>query len=116
MAAYFPDVLVRLIAEHYGGSDVDPVSVIEGQALNACALVYDAVDAVGILDDPGVVLIANACVQTRDTLVGNTHIVALQSANSDQRFVEPTLANDFVIVFDGDASLFHRALRCLRLW
>src|SRR5436189_6239362 len=111
MAASFPGRLAGLIAEHCGGSDVDLVSVVEGQALNACALVYDAVDAVGILDDPGVVLIANACVQTRDTLVGNTHIVALQAANSDQRFVEPTLANDFAIVFAEYASLVHRAVK-----
>src|SRR5947199_9810917 len=110
MAASFPGRLAGLIAEHCGGSDVDLVSVIEGQALNACALVDDAVDAVGILDDPGVVLIANACVQTRDALVGNTHMVALQAANSDQRFVEPTLANDCAIVVDEDARRIHRAL------
>src|SRR6266480_6776095 len=107
MAAYFPGRLAGLIAEYCGGSDVDLVSVLEGKALNACALVDYAVDAIGILDDPGVVLIANACVQTRDTLVGNTHIVALQAPNGDQRFVEPALTNNFAIEFDEDFSLFH---------
>src|SRR5205085_5680970 len=43
-------------------------------------------------------------------------VVAVQSSNSDQRFVEPTLANDFTIELDEDASLFHRTLRYLGLW
>src|SRR2546421_8158003 len=74
-------------------------------------------EALSILDAPGVVLIADVCVQTRDTLIGHEHIgSALQAPNCDQRLVEPMLANDFAIEFDEDASLFHRTLRRLGLW
>src|SRR5437764_10633239 len=96
---------------------VDPVAVGESQAFDMCALVDDPMEALSILDDPGVVLIANACVQTRDTLIGHEHIgSALQAPNCDQGLVEPVLANDFAIEFDEDARLFHRTLRRLGLW
>jgi len=91
--------------EHRLWAKVDPVAVGESQTFDTCALVDDPVEALSILDDPGVVLIANACVQTRDTLVGHAHIGALQAPNGDQRLVEPALANDFAIEFDEDASL-----------
>src|SRR5438105_6900497 len=111
-----PCDLAGLIVEHRGRGNVDLIAIVEGQALDADALVDDAVDAIGILDDPAVVLITNACVQTRDTLVGHPHIVAVSAPNGDQRFVKPTLTHDFAIEFDEDASLFHRALRYLGLW
>ncbi len=56
MAASFPRGLAGLLMKHCAGGDVDLVPVIEGQALNVSTLIDNAVDAVGILDDPSVVL------------------------------------------------------------
>ncbi len=61
LRASFPSDLAGLIMEQGAGGDVDLVAVVEGEPLDAVALVDDAVDAVGILDDPGVVLIAQMC-------------------------------------------------------
>src|SRR5947209_15322875 len=44
------------------------------------------------------------------------HIVRRKTTNGQQRLVQNALANHFAIKFDEDASLFHRALRCLGLW
>ena len=71
-------LLSRLLVKHRLWSKVDPVAIGESQAFDTCALIDDPVEALSILDDPGVVLIANVCVQTRNPLIGHTHIGALK--------------------------------------
>jgi len=93
---------------------VDPVAVGEGQAFDALALVDDPVDALSILNDPSIVLVADARVQARDTLIGDAYIVARQAANGDQRLVQPALTDYPAVEFDEDTRLFERSL--LLLW
>src|SRR5438067_12829660 len=64
-----PGLLSGLIVEHRLWCKVDPVAVGESQAFDTCALVDDPVDALSIVDDTGVLLIANACVQTCGTVI-----------------------------------------------
>lgn len=64
-----------LILEHCVGSEVDALSVAEDEMFYQVALIDQAIQAFGILDDPGAIIPADLGVQARDALGWNLYII-----------------------------------------
>src|SRR5579884_3808350 len=96
-----------LIIERGAGAEEDAVAVGEGMAVDAHALVGDAVEAIDIFDQPGAIAPAQAGVEAGDAARGNLYIVAGQASNRHYRLVELPLTDDLPVDLHAQARSRH---------
>jgi hypothetical protein len=96
--------LCGLVVEDHLWSKDYPVTIGEQVPVDAIALIGNAVQAIGILDQPRAILPTYPSVQARNALRWHLYIVSSEAANSQHRFVEWIHSDDLPIDLDPHAS------------